>query len=90
MTKKEREAVKTWNIAQGKAKDEALKAYNELRTKYKALNGSVSCSQSKFLYEVATCTKVDEAERMRDISIVIKYHEAQGRYNSLFDYLAAQ
>lgn len=90
MTNKERQLIKAWNMAQGKAKDEAQESYDELRAKYRDINGCASCGYANFLAEVATCKKVDEAERMRDIYTIVKYHEARGRYEALYDYIMAQ
>ncbi len=90
MTKKEHEQIKAWNIAQGEAKAEAEAAYDELRAKYHDINGYANCGYANFLAEVATCKKVSEAERMRDIYTIVKYHEARGRYEALYDYITVK
>lgn len=89
MTMKERAAIKAWNIAQGKAYDEAQAAYFALREKYVKLNGIASCEYSEFIREVATCTKTTATERTKDIYAIIRYHEASGRFEALREYIAS-
>lgn len=85
-----KEQIKKWNIAQGKAYDEAEKNYFALRNKYFKLNGRVSCEYVSFIEEVATCAKTSEKEKSRDLYIIIRYHEACGRFEALRDYICGE
>lgn len=88
MTSKEAKALKEWNIAQGDYVARAEKAYSDLRKVYLKLNGSVSCSYIDFICEIVNCKKTTRSERAKALNIVIRYFMAQGRYDSLGDYLS--
>lgn len=87
MTKKEALAIKQWNILQSETYEKARTNYFALRDKYFALNGSVSCAYIDFIMEVVTCEKTTEREKETDLNIILAYHKAEGRIDSLYEFI---
>ncbi len=87
MTNKERQLIKAWNIKQGEIKDNAETKYQSLRKKYKELIGHISCSYHGLMFQIATCDKVSESDKLNDLATLCNDLIAYGRYEALMDYI---
>lgn len=87
MTKKEHEQIKAWNIMQGEINDTAETKYQVVRKKYKELIGHISCSYHGLMFQIVTCDKVSESDKLNDLATVCNGLIAYGRYEALMDYI---